>query len=230
MEDHEAKQVEGKLDLVPMIDCIMLLLLFFILTTSFHPDELSLSALLPNQGPGAPPVQDRERPISIGIYPAGLTTGADESQYASEWNRMSSGDIPPQAAVRIGRNQPLIIDGRALSSPDAAISGAELQRIGDWMSTQLVGFEVSGAARKLQPQVEVHCFSGLEWKHALVVYDAVRAFERERSGVVQAAADARHELRDDLQEAREVTLAAPRMRHASRHGLGAELADIMNLH
>ena len=38
---------EGKLDLVPMIDCIMLLLLFFILTTKFSTEEKTITSLLP---------------------------------------------------------------------------------------------------------------------------------------------------------------------------------------
>ncbi len=228
-EAADEKLGEGKLDLVPMIDCIMLLLLFFILTTSFHPDELSLSALLPDQGAGERRIEDRPRPIPIGIYPAGLTAGADESHYAAEWNRMSSGAIPSQVAVRIGRNDALILDGRALSSSDPSVSAAELARIGSWMDRELARFELPGLARKQQPQIEVHCFSGLEWKHALAIYDAVRAFELGR-GHPDAVVGGAPRQRDDLQDARTVTLAAPRMRHASIHGLGTELAEIMNLH
>ena len=45
--DPSEKLEEGKLDLVPMIDCIMLLLLFFILTTKFSAEEKAIASLLP---------------------------------------------------------------------------------------------------------------------------------------------------------------------------------------
>jgi biopolymer transport protein ExbD len=50
MHDSDEKIAQGKLDLVPMIDCVMLLLLFFIMTTRFTPEEKQISALLPPHG------------------------------------------------------------------------------------------------------------------------------------------------------------------------------------
>ena len=53
-EDPSEKLAQGKLDLVPMIDCIMLLLLFFILTTKFTADEKAIASLLPTDKGQAP--------------------------------------------------------------------------------------------------------------------------------------------------------------------------------
>ncbi len=107
-EDSSDKVGDGKLDLVPMIDCIMLLLLFFILTTKFTPQDLALASLLPTdtgaratpqQRPAPPPQQ-----IMLGIVPAGMAPGLQPSQYLGQLHalegRLPAGGIstPPSCA------------------------------------------------------------------------------------------------------------------------------------
>src|SRR5271154_3438267 len=84
-EDSSDKVGDGKLDLVPMIDCIMLLLLFFILTTKFTPKDLALASLLPTekgelaqrQTPPTPPPQQ----IMLCLAPAGMAPGHQPTEY-----------------------------------------------------------------------------------------------------------------------------------------------------
>ena len=76
MAEHAADSIgEGRLDLVPMIDCIKLLLLFFILTTRFTVMDQAIASLLPPSGQAQPTRVEAANPprqIMLSLYPEGF--------------------------------------------------------------------------------------------------------------------------------------------------------------
>ena len=82
--------------------------------------------------------------------------------------------------------------------------------------------EIPGSPRKEQRPVVIHCFSALSWKYAMLAYDAVRQFERDKAqGVITST--------QDLREAREVSFAPPRIRNYHTWELGNELYEILHM-
>jgi hypothetical protein len=226
-EAADDKLSEGKLDLVPMIDCIMLLLLFFILTTKFTSEEKTITSILPtDKGQAAAPSKPVEPPqmINISIYPAGMTKGFQPSEYFRQLNEMRAGiAVIPKAWIKVGNADPIEMDGGLLGK---AKSGAQLvqqvEQVHVYLSEALAKFEKAGD-RKGQDPVTIHCFSGLSWKYALVCYDAIRAYEAKVSGKKATGNPS------DFDEAREVDFAPPRIRDYSAKELGEELFEIIHL-
>jgi hypothetical protein len=223
---HE--QQDGKLDLVPMIDCIMLLLLFFILTTRFSSDEKVLAALLPPKGqiPNTPvkPVP-KEFLIKIAAYPEGMDPGLQPSQYQERLDRLIAKHGPnlPVALVRVGGGDPIRIDGAMLNQKNSPELSHQIEAIHRAIGDELRTRETTGAARQDQPPINIRCFSGLSWKFALVVYDAVRAYE---SKWMPPGAKLTPEL---LADARPVEFAPPLIRNISPKERGEELYEIVNM-
>ncbi len=145
---------EGRLDLVPMIDCVMLLLLFFIMTSSFTAAERHIQALLGDGGPVDGKVVIPPPTVRIAILPG--TDGV--------------------ARIRIGGGDELRLDGKALIRPEPGIVEPELDRIHAAIAARLTAYEQAGP-RTAQPPVEIHCAPQLPWCLAMGVYDAVRAYE-----------------------------------------------------
>ena len=85
VDDEE--EVKG--DMTPMIDIIFLLLIFFILTTKFIPEEKMIASVLPtNKGQASASVQLEEKhDVNILIFPAAFFMG---------------GTIPAMAQVAVG--------------------------------------------------------------------------------------------------------------------------------
>ncbi len=222
MEDPSDRLDNGKLDLVPMIDCIMLLLLFFILTTKFTDEEKGLAAILSDKGQAGHPIAELKPPITIVAYPAGMQRGLQPSAYAAAWAEVSAnGGIPARVELRVGHSDPLLIDGEALAAKGPA-TAVLMKTINDYISGELERYELADVARKDLPEVDVHCFSGLPWKYAAVVYDAVRGFEYAKRGVTSQVDIA------ELLAERAISFAPPRVRDSS-HELGNELFEIVNL-
>ncbi|MBA3708226.1 MAG: biopolymer transporter ExbD [Planctomycetes bacterium] len=226
-ESPDDKLAEGKLDLVPLIDCIMLLLLFFILTTKFTSEEKTITSLLPtDKGQAAAPSKPVEPPqmINICIYPAGLYKGGQPSEYFKQLNDMRAGiAVIPKAWIKVGNADPIEMDGGILQK---AKSGNQLlqqvEQVHVYLNDALAKFE-KGGDRKTQDPVVIHCFSGLSWKYALVCYDAVRAYEAKVSGRKSTGNPS------DFDEAREVDFAPPRIRDYSAKELGEELFEIIHM-
>jgi hypothetical protein len=150
---------DGKLDLVPMIDCIMLLLLFFILTSNFKADDLRISALLPT-GNGGDPTRtaiDPPQTVRIAVLPG-------------------EGRV---ARVRIGGGDEILIDAAVLAEPGSPAVEAALNELHDALAKRLDAYERPGS-RLDQAPVEIHCAKRIPWSCALVVYDGVRAYEKSR--------------------------------------------------
>src|SRR3954465_4545047 len=138
-EAAEGKLAEGKLDLVPMIDCIMLLLLFFILTTKFTSEEKTITSLLPtDKGQAAAPPQKVEPPqqVNICIYPAGMDKGFQPSEYAAKLREIQPSQIAviPKAWIRIGTNQAIEIDGSPLRTKNSAALKEQVNQVHQYIT------------------------------------------------------------------------------------------------
>jgi hypothetical protein len=222
MHDPTDKLAEGKLDLVPMIDCIMLLLLFFILTTKFTAEEKQIAALLPSHGTAIMPQQEAVKPpeeINLIIVPDGMPMGLEPSLYQRAWERYK----PTTARLRIGGADPIQIDAKLLSRKNDPDMKAHLDHIHAYVALGLAIYETPGA-RQEQAPINIHCFSGLSWSYALCVYDAVRGFEKDKTGNPPSTSS----LID--QDARTVSFAPPRLRNYTKNDLGNELWELVNKH
>ncbi len=229
-EDPSEKMAEGKIDLVPMIDCIMLLLLFFILTTKFTADEKAIASLLPTDKGQAPtpatkPVEPPKM-INICIYPEGLVKGFQPSEYQAKYEALKKtvGDVLPVAWLRMGGEDAIPLDGNSFSRKNHPDLKKNIDGVHALIQQRLTERENAGVAtRKEQDPVVIHCFSGLSWKFALVAYDAVRNYEGTRMGSKMASDPSQWD------NAREVSFAPPRIRNYSAKEIGNELYEIVNM-
>lgn len=214
MHDHQ----EGKLDLVPMIDCIMLLLLFFLLTSSFTSPEGVLASLLPPNGQGEPgkPSTAPPRTIAVVALPDHLGTGQDADDWQQRWNRNREQSVIGDALVRVGGAEPFRIQGRLLGRRGETAQ-QHLDALHAYIRSALEDREQAGKARPDQYPVEIHCFSGLPWKVTMVVYDAVRGYELERQPELK---EPKPEV---MARARSVAFAAPPIRNVQTAPAGWEL-------
>ncbi len=212
-EDEEVKP-----DMTPMIDIIFLLLIFFLLTTKFIPDEKFITSLLPtNKGQGAPTESTIEPPEDVNImaYPAGMTRGHQPSFYNNEWETKRETRV---AKFRVGAGAEFEVQGRELAFESTEQrKWDEVKRTHAFLHGELEKREQHAASRKDEDPVVIHCFSGMPWKYALLIYDAVRDFEREKGGDLV-----------NLLEAREVNFAPPRVRDYHEWELGNELYEIIH--
>ncbi len=227
MQDPTDTLRDGKLDLVPMIDCIMLLLLFFILTTRFISEDKQIAALLPSHGQAAtpsPPVPIPPLEINLVVTPADLPRGMDEHGYQMAWNRLLQlrGAKPLMANLRIGGSEPIVLDASLLQQHDPRAAQRQIDTIHAYVRQELTAREQTGS-RTEQATVNIHCFSGLSWGYALAVYDAVRAYEGDHQAVTTSHASTLDEFQ------RTVTFAPPRVRNVSDRELGQELWEMQNL-
>ena len=119
----------------------------------------------------------------------------------------------------------VVVDGLKLGSRNAEESEGELDKMHGYIQNALAAAEgmAPSSPRSEQATVEVHAFSGLPWKYALSAYDAVRQYETNQManlGIVIAP--------DDLEGAREVNFAPPRIRGNSPIESGTEIWEIIN--
>jgi len=223
MHDHDP--CDGKLDLVPMIDCVMLILLFFILTSTFLPDERAMDALLPTTNGSAPkPSPDKPQIVNLRAWPEGFTatmpTGAARAGLTTYLQEDSDRS---HVVVQVGRLDPLVLDLTKLQRK-APHSAEELTRLHEYIADYLAQVEEPGN-RTDQTPVAIHCFSALPWAAGAILLDAVRAYEHERDGT------ARNGIQDAsarMAGGREISLAPPRIRDSSPERLD-ELREIMVL-
>ncbi|MFW5828689.1 MAG: biopolymer transporter ExbD [Planctomycetota bacterium] len=229
--DTMERENEIKGDMTPMIDIIFLLLIFFILTTKFVPNEKAISNLMPtDQGQAkaedmsiVEPPQD----INVRIWPAGLSFTSGPAELQQTWDRMESrGTANQQATMQIGNGPTLLIDGKGLSKgADKSAQTAQVAKVHEYIRNELEKREISGDAmdRSTQNPVVIHCFSGLAWKYGLVAFDAVRNYEAQKAGSGLASRP------DAMDRARKVNFAPSRSRLYENQPEGNELADIINL-
>ena len=107
---------KSKGDMTPMIDIVFLLLIFFILTTKFIPNEKAIASLLPTnkgQSSASPPEIEPPEDINIIIVPAGMQRGMQPSWYDNEWNTKRMRD---QTMLSVGNSQPIAVVGKKYGS------------------------------------------------------------------------------------------------------------------
>lgn len=224
-----AADTDDRVNMIPLIDTMFFLILFFMLVTKFTPDEKAITSLLPtdkgqSSGPSTSPVPKEQ--INIAIYPAGMQKGFQPSQYRDQLNAMiDDGSFNKAIYVRIGGTDPIEIKGAPLS--EDGMGGPAMKEqvniLHAYIGEQLATREAGVLTRKDLPPVIISCFSGLSWKYALLAYDAVRGYE------AKANKGRHNQTNADLIEAREVTFAPPRIRNYSTNELGNELYEIIHL-
>ena len=226
---HQADAAEGKLDLVPLIDTVMLLLVFFIMTSKFTTEEKAISSLLPTdkgQMASTPtkPVEEVKQ-VNLVIYPGGMEKGYQPSEYRDQLATMRQpGQNIDFADFRIGASTLPKVDGKTLSrSRDAKAISAALDEVHGFVLKALEGYETGTGERKDQHPIIIHCFSGMSWRFALIAYDAVRGYEATKATFKYTGNP------DELNRMREVTFAPPRIRNYSANELGNELFEIINM-
>ena len=219
---------EDKVNMIPMIDTMLFLILFFMLVTKFTPEEKSISSLLPSQGgitKGQLPVIQPPA-ITIAVYPAGLEKGFQPTDYERQIaEREQTGTLSDAVCVRVGGDAPIIVQGRPLSETTLGSKEMRTQMtdVHTYIDQALAQRDQMAKSRTDLPKVIIACYSGLDWKFALLAYDAVRAHESAAAGVAAITPD-------DLLAAREVDFAPPRIRHYTPHELGEELYEIVHSH
>lgn len=219
----------GRLDLVPMIDCVMLLLLFFILTSSFSDPDRIIGNLLPtDQGPGTPStvVVTPPQRVRIDVYPAWgpdqpMQPGFTESAYAEQFARLNprTEHPVPFATFRIG-DRSLVVAAKDLGDPQDKVTAQTIKAIHALIDEALAPFEQPGRRRDQIP-ITVHCFSGMSWRFAMIAQDAVRGYEQSRGSTWNGR-------QEGLLELRAIEFAPPLIRDSSVNERGAELHRIIN--
>ena len=226
--DSDVTIDKGRIDLVPMIDCIMLLLLFFMLTTKFTSEEKSISSILPTKGTSPVKADQVESPkkIQIVITPAGLPMMNTEREYQT-WYDQNVGvgqGIIPAAELRVGGNPATIkLENRKLSQRDNPNLAGEVENIHAFIHEALKRYEIPGKPRKEQSEIVVSSFSALSWRYALIAYDAARSFEVKHGAIFDANDP------NSLTNARAASFAAPRVRNDGVKEMGAELYELHRL-
>ncbi len=220
---------DDTVNMIPLIDCMFFLILFFMMVTKFTPDEKAITSLLPTdkgQTSAASSSPTPKEQINIAIFPAGMEKGFQPSEYAKQLDdAIQSGAFAKSIYLRIGGEAAVEIQGAPLAAKEISTPAmrVELGKVHTYITDELAKRENSGAPRKEQPPIIVHCYSGLPWKYSLVAYDAVRAYESSIAGGKLNKGNA------DLLEAREVTFAPPRIRNYSANEMGNELYEIVHL-
>jgi hypothetical protein len=219
-----------RVNMVPLIDCMFFIILFFMITMKFGQDVWVVSSLLPtDQGTGGPPPRPialRER-INVAIYPEGFAKGHQPSKYRQQAAAALESDpacFEKSALIRIGGSDPIRVDGFVLSLEpvDAPEMKDQVERMHAYVKKELAERDLDGRPRGQQPQIVISCFSGMPWKYALLAYDAVRAYEVDQGGG-STITDA------GLREAREVCFAPPNVRNSGFNEQGQELYEIVHL-
>ena len=138
---------ESVIDLTPMIDLVFLLLVFFLLTSRFVPEEKYLAQLLPTDGGqrDAPHVTPPEV-VAIAVYPAQFVRGCQPSSYERGWR---DGYDTRLAAYRMGNHEPLVIDGSGLDRAGGNCP-ATLTQIHTHVAAHLAAYEDPGRAADCQ--------------------------------------------------------------------------------
>ena len=221
----EQDDEEIKPDMTPMIDIIFLLLIFFLLTTKFLPDEKFISSLIPtDKGQSSARQQEIEPPqdVNVMIYPQGMGRGHQPSYYDNQWKTHRQTKL---AMIRVGAGGEVEIQGNELGfNANDDRRWDEVNKVHGFLHGELEKREQGSALRKDEDPVVINCFSGLPWKYALLAYDAVRDYERTKtaaSGVDMGDPKA-------LLDAREVNFAPPRIRDYHTWELGNELYEIIH--
>ena len=169
LNDEENKE-KAMVDMTPMIDIVFLLLVYFILTMTFMPDEKWLSQLLPTKqgGDGNPIEQFDKQDINISFYPSGAPQGNSTREIQDWYDGLGA---VQQVTCRI--------NGSTIELNFNQDHEEQVEQIHAFINEQLAKYEDHLSTREKQDAVNVHCFSRLPWRYAIAGFDAVRAYEKE---------------------------------------------------
>src|SRR4051812_32832585 len=102
-----AVQSDQRVNMVPLIDTMLFLILFFIIAMRFHPDEQQISSLLPtDEGPVGSASKPLAAQVNIAVYPLGLERHQGLAYY-QHVGVDAQGD--GGAELRIGGSQPIAL-------------------------------------------------------------------------------------------------------------------------
>lgn len=218
------------MDMTPMIDCIFLLLIFFILTSKFTPDEKAIASLMPTdkgQASAASPSPVPKQQINVKIYPAPMVKGHQPSEYRTQLKtiRDQLGGRPiNNVYIQIGGDNPIEVDGRYLVLQGGDEVKRQVDGVHAYILEAMKARATGAATQKDEQPVLIHCYSGLSWKFAILAYDAVRNAELKMTGAAKSL-----ENKAQLQNAREVMFTPPRIRNYSGNEDGNELYEIISM-
>ncbi|HYE05180.1 MAG TPA: biopolymer transporter ExbD [Planctomycetota bacterium] len=224
----DTADADERANLVPLIDCMFFLIMFFMIVTKFTPDELQIASLLPSQqgqiddDRRSPPLLP-EPQATIAILPIGMPREAQPSHYEALVTAQERDHrFGQRVEMRVGGSAGIEIDATALAlgAGDAACE-REMGRVHAYLAAELGAREIAGEARADQADVRIACCSRLSWSLAMLALDGVRAYERDRAS---APTDAM-----TLADAREVTFTAPPIRNSTRYALGDEIHTLVHL-
>ncbi len=169
LQDEENRE-KATVDMTPMIDIVFLLLVYFVLTMTFMPDEKWLSQLLPTtKGGDSNVVEQLEvQEINISFYPSGAPATSSTSELQNWYDNL---DSIQHVTCRI--------NGSTIELPFHLDHEQQVERIHAFINEQLAKYEDHLSTREKQDSVNVHCFSRLPWRYAIAGFDAVRAYEKE---------------------------------------------------
>lgn len=203
---HNDEEEDARVSMTPLIDLVFILMVYFLLTMTFVPDEQWLGSLLERGGTGAATTFMKEQ-INVVFIPAAVP-GTQSSRELQHWYETH----PSPGAVTCR------INGHELHLDQSQTEEQQLQRIHDFIVQQLQMLELSTATRAQQERVVLHCFERLPWRYALAGYDAVRAYEEGRGGL------------QDQKLQRQFDFAPSELRHTHAYALGQELLRLRSLH
>lgn len=209
-------------DFTPLIDIVFLLLIFFILTTSFQSVDKMLSAMMPSQGQVALPSTLPPPTVRIIVLPAGIERHGSEADYETRARDLRRTRID-HLVVRMGGQPITTIDLELLRHGDLTQQQRELARIQTAIHAGLAAREDPNAGlRSAAPPIEIHAWSGLPWAGVTTVFDAVRAYEAAAFGSIIKE-------QEDVPHARPLAFAPPRIRDHTLREDGRELNEIVHL-
>jgi hypothetical protein len=209
-------------NMVPLIDCMFFLIVFFLLVVRFTPDEKSIASLLPtDKGQPAPPTDiPLLEQINLAIYPAGFERAHQPSEYEQQLAGVSISHL--DAWLRIGGSDVLEVSDRMLArtSNDIALND-QLNAVGTYVQRELAQRELPGKPRHEQAPIVISGYSELPWKYMLLAYDAVRNYEARVTG--------KRVDQLDFAEARNISFAPAPIRSHTRFVRGSELYQLIHL-
>ena len=150
--EQQSEYHENEGDLTPMIDIVFLLLIFFILTTTFTEPEKSLRSLLstPNGSGLGKPVLIEKNPLHVRVYPS--SNGEERVIY-------------------------IAADARTEAVPLSLSPEQQLERVHNFVFRAMKHREQIDVARINQDPITIESYTHLPWKWALWAMDAARTYE-----------------------------------------------------
>ncbi len=202
IKDEDQEEGQG-INIMPLIDIVFLLLVYFILTMTFAPDEKWIASLLNGGGTGDGPIENHE--VNISFFPA----HAPHTNKPSEMQKWYENTDVKEIECRV--------NGSSIVLNKFEDHEVQVEKIHTFILEQLAKSELHVATREQQDPIKVHCFRRLPWRYALAGFDAVRAYEKQITG------------QNEVVLKRQFGFAPNERRDARQYFLGNEILRLRNL-